>query len=225
MTSPETHFDKAIAHGWAHIEELMGAALSLCAAYLGACGMFMPPTRRLEALAHVRRAEAMLRRVLILMAETVKLAPIRSPFSSAPFGDNRGDAPRKHIGFALIETHPSTTPYDQRQPICIKRPRVRFLDEPDPRGAGVNDVAEPLDPLFARLHALQRIVEAPQAAARRMARWLARRRHGARQTPLKLGTPPGADSMFRRDPLHDPLFDAHYFAREALDRMRKERAT
>ena len=168
-----------------------------------------PPILALGQL--IRPAEVLLRRVLVVMALGLALvAPALRQSTRRTAHTNT--PPRACLpGFSLIEPWPSTTPYDQRRPVCKQRPRILSFDDvvaPEPSRASSEAR------LIARLEALATIIAAPERAARRLAVWFARRRRGLRNSPLRIGRP----VIDRRSEWAAPVFNAQHFAIAAMDR-------
>ena len=178
MTYEERYEGQFLARSFAVLERLLRAARALVGL------QETPPILALGRL--IRPAEVLLRRVLVVMALGLALvAPVLRQSTRRTAHTNT--SPRTCLpGFSLIEPWPSTTPYDQRRPVCKQRPRIRSFDDtvtPEPSRASSEAR------LIARLDALATIISAPERAARRLAVWFARRRRGLRNSPLRIGRP------------------------------------
>ena len=227
MIQIRTQLQRSAQQGWWHVRELFEAALR--DAGLSVLPRMAPffPYRRTLVVRHLRRAEAIARRILVLLACAMELtSPTRrthktEPSRSSAKIDEPAYKPQRVPGFRLTEPWPSTTPYHLRQPVGCAGPMIRFFDRdgflsgPPPKPARI--VLEGQS-LLRRLQALDAVLKSPDATARRMARWLAKRRRGIRPTPLRIGAPSGRDKLWRRNPMQDPLYNYHYLARELLDR-------
>lgn len=215
MNEMTRYEDSVLARGWAHVQELLTAILGLVAVVQLASG-FTPA--RASLLAKLRRAESLARRLLLILA--LRLPPPATParaFSTPKQQDIKPNTPasrERAPAFRLIEPAPSLTIYSP--PGRFLQPRIRFLDEPCPPPASAP--VRPC-PLQRRIRALRAVLEHRRRAASRLARWFARRRHGLRFTPLKIGKPPGR--LPGSDIFYDLIREAHHIACDALDRRRR----
>ncbi len=185
-----------------------------------------PIVRRIRnaALALLRPAEAAARRLIVIAARGVSVAP-GSP--RPPIG-HAAAAPAAGVGrtpaFRLFECWPPVRPRRKAmKPHEVPRIRTFWGELPPPRPE-LSVAAAPPDPgspvnagrLRLRLRALEAALADLPRQARRLARWRARRQRGLRPcAPLRPGRPPG----WRRRPDREVdvvLRECHALACEAL---------
>ncbi|WP_300380966.1 hypothetical protein [Henriciella sp.] len=173
----------------------------------------LSPGLRRRIVALLRPAEALARRLLILLA---KQPAIRAARQGRPLPDwsclpkpGRKAAP----SFRLSEPLVTFAVLLQRQK--AKGPNLLHWHRPAPNTFVKTDQQ---DRLLKRLAALEAVSSNPQRAARRMARWLVRHaRQPGRTSPLRIGYPPGLSDRPPDARLDCLLRDAQMFARSALD--------
>ena len=202
------HFAICVGRGWGIVASLI-AVLSAVSNPRGAA--------RREALHLVRVAEAMMRRMFILMALPLKLFTPRGVVAERPDFSSFATTVHPAARFALTEALAAWPS------LRDSGPRLRVLEYdvyPVPLAAA--GPASGHD-LAARIAALQNAFEHRARHARRMAKWIARARARARSDPgrfyaLRAGRPPGYSPRRRtRDPaVQDSLMDLHGFAWRAL---------
>jgi len=202
------HIGACTARGWEIAAGLiagLSAALSPTRALRGAA--------RREALALLRVAEAMVRRILLLLAGQVQPAKSRAAEALPDFTLMTGPAdpaPR----FALTEPQAR---WPQDSP--ASGPRIRLIDD----ALLAQSSAEPPDPtdpnaqFWRRLAALSHVLAHRRKHLKRMARWLAAaqaRQGPGRRFPIRPGRPPGYSRARRtRDPVtQSSLMDLSTFA-------------
>lgn len=207
MSYEARYKDRFLERGFGVLRELLARAFALAGvrSFAGLSGL--STAHRMAALGILRPAEALARRMLVVMALGIVLPALVARGARAGISPGRN---RRAGGFSLTESRPSTTPYHLRRPICQPRPRIRSFDDPiEPAREAPPEGAR----LIARLYALEALLADPARQARRMARWFSRRRAGARRSPLRLGRPP----VGRRTEFSEFLNDAQHFARWAMD--------
>lgn len=200
------HIVMCLERGWRVVAPLIGA-LARVSNPRGAA--------RREALALVRIAEAMLRRLFILMALPLKLSAAPRGLVDLPDFANFTVSEMPILRFGLTEALAAYPP----EPSI--GPRIRSLDF-----FGLPEAKAPVMPskahdLAARIAALQTAFEHRAKHARRMAKWIARARAligPGRRFALRTGRPPGYSPRRRaRDPVtQDSLMALHGFAWRAL---------
>lgn len=173
----------------------------------------LSPGLRRRIVALLRPAEALARRLLILLA---KQSATRAAGQDCPLPDwsclpkpGRKAAP----SFKLSEPLTTFAVLLQRQK--ASRPDLLHWHRADIQTPAKTD--QP-DRLLKRLAALEAVIANPGRTARRMACWLARHaRQPGRTSPLRIGYPPGRSDRPPDARLDCLLRDAHIFARSALD--------
>ncbi len=232
---------------WPRLRALVAQVCALVGWASGPAPAQLPACVRLAALRLIRPAEAMARRLVLLAAMMDGLPEVKisadpgldpGSFSARP-GPVSGDPglrrDERQALLPLTDTLPGfPRPHnDQRRVPDAEVPRIRRMEAgatwtPPVQGTRDADRAVEAARTFARLSALQSLLEDPAPAARRMARRLARsaamgalppaHRRPVRVTPLRPGWPPG----YRRrggDPLiSGALAELTRLARLALER-------
>jgi hypothetical protein len=199
---------------WARAIEINKAALTHIVAGLIALlklqGNMMPERVPREvyrlALRILHPAESAVRRLIVIAARGLVVPP--PSVRPMPQGFIRTSKVRNRIAFPLFDTRKRFTIDDETEPAATGGPRIRMVDDPDPRiplflprpalrpRADQNDFvsAEEASRLGRRLMAVKRALDNVGAQARRLARWQARRgvmkRPGV-MTPMRPGAPPG----------------------------------
>ncbi len=183
----------------------------------GAVVPHLPRYLHVAALGILRPAESALRRMVVIEARGLSVAP--GPARTAPVvgAIKRGNGaeipcfaliePLQRVGFAKLKTAPGYGP------------RISFFDGFDPvyPAAKVPMPDDPVDArrLCRRLLAMQRALETLPQQAKRLARWLARREAGllrtARTRALRPGRPPGYRARGRH-PVDELLENCHALA-------------
>jgi hypothetical protein len=217
------------------------AVVAAIVALLGGREAGNPIARRLRnaALALLRPAESAARRLIVISARGLTLAPRPAPvFAGAPGGgqdDGRQGGPQPQRLRA-----PAFRLFDPRKrfvlrlaaPRPVGAPRIRTFWAPpsaapawlSPAAPAPPPAAAPSDPdapvplgrLLLRLAALQRALADLPGQARRLARWRARRGAGLlAQGPLRLGRPPGHRPRSGRA-VDGVLGECHFLALDAL---------
>jgi hypothetical protein len=211
-------WDKAIER---NREALMGIVSALfamiAAARIGGAGMMLPRRVWLAVLFVLRPAEAAVRRLVVIAARGLTLAPVRP--RCGPVGTfARADIPREPA-FGLIEPLKDFSALHAGSGWEEARPfGPAFAALPD------SHPDEPLDAarLHVRLRALRLALADISKQARRLARWTARRDAAlkagrpTRVSPMRPGLPPG----WRQRPAHDVdpvLRECHRLAQDLLN--------
>lgn len=162
----------------------------------------------------VRPAESALRRLIIMAARAIVLAPARK-IAKREGRERDGQAGRSGAGplpaFALLDPLKTFSFAPPRAGRPKSFPRIWTLGVTEPRPLPVEPVLLPGDPVAAmqlcrRLAVLKRALDDLDGQARRLARWRARRdftpgRPG-RLEPMRPGWPPGR----RKRPIHEVDF-------------------
>ena len=211
------HVAIALVRGWGIVERLV-ATLALVLQP----GRPLARSSHCEALELLTVAEAMVRRLLMLMVQR-QHRPRAARQTVRELPDFSGFAPAAPLArFQLAE------PLQTWPSLPDTGPRIRSLDfGADPlipadrlhQGCGIK---QPLShTLQRRLRVLQDVLTHRQRHVRRMARWRAkmlalRARRFTRVSPLRAGPPPAYSRRRRRlDPLtFGPLLDLDTFAKE-----------
>jgi len=229
------------------IDRNRAALLAVAAAILALIGEGGPVARlvRSAALALLRPAESAVRRLIVIAARGLAVAP-RSP---RPFIPNPGlvEGSKDGVdGLAAVSSRPPAFPlFDRRKrfgrqlrivPPPRGIPRIRsFWGPPSAQPIGPSAASVAVAPTAAnartdqnalvdisrlrlRLGSLQRALADLAGQARRLARWRARREASSDhrlRSPLRIGHPPGYRQRARRDIDH-ALRDCHALALEAL---------
>lgn len=221
MNGPERHLAIAMERAW----PLLGRLVAGVAAMLGLEGATgpdrIPRFLHRRALRLIRPAEALARRLIVLMARDMAV-PAGPRLSAVPDRDRprrraAEQAPAGAPRFQLFEPLPTLAGLmrERRAGPAGPGPRILCLDQPYP----VAPVAEPgmaAGPLIARLKALEAVLANPVKRARRHAVFLARKRRSnappGRINPIRPGPAPGARSRHTPPELLDLLV---YMANEA----------
>ena len=175
----------------------------------------------------LRPAESAVRRLIVIVAGTIKVKA--APPRPAPAGFVRAAQRKPRVSFQLFDPRqrffckpprPKNEPRPQPRITFFGNGEVRRISlvrEPPPRDDKADGLANPAN-LARRLEALKAALDDLPRQAKRMARALARRQQSPRlklQSPLRPGPAPGA----RRKPIeeiHHVLERCHWLARAAL---------
>ncbi len=181
----------------------------------------LPRYLHVAALGILRPAESALRRIVVIEARGLSIAP--GPARTAHFAGaiKRGNGaeipcfaliePLQRVGFPKLKTAPGYGP------------RISFFDGYDPVYS-TPSAPSPDDPVDAgrlcrRLLAMQRALETLPQQAKRLARWRARRKAGLLRTPrtrtLRPGRPPGFRARGKH-PIDELLQNCHALALYSL---------
>lgn len=205
MTQAADQADEAaLSQGWQRVARLVGLLLALPAIAAGlerlchryATGPLPRPVRR-EALRLVQAAEALVRRLLGIIAQEMLLSRHPAGLHGRPGASTlsrsmgpgsfhvRHDGPVRTPGFRLFETVPAL---DHGVDETDFVPQLAALPRPG--------IARPSAPLLRRVAALEGVLKHRRRAARRLARWLARMAGTKRPRlhNLRPGPPPGLAS-------------------------------
>ncbi len=205
------------------LEALLARLMLLAGVVDGAGPERIPHALRRYILRLLRPAEALTRRLIVLMAREMEVGrhpgrPESVPGPSAPRKQVPDHASRvRDDGATTTHFQLFETLYTRRRrprPVYVPGigPRILCLDAPYP-AAPVTDTAEDdasAAPLIARLRGLQAILENPEKLARRHARFLARKAalpplERGRTSPVRPGWPPGYRSPHTPPWLKDAL--------------------
>ena len=218
MTYEERYEAVFLARSWEVVRRIVASALVLLGVETAADATCIPENTLLSLRRLLRPAEAMLRRILVV--EALKLGPImsRSRVSRSHRASSPGQT-RSAPGFTLIEPWPSTTPYDQRRPICRRAPHIHSFTDTDLLNETPDIPASPDRPAgqgdLNRLQQIEAILAAPDKAIKRLALWFGRRKPTQRSSPLKIGRPPPTSQL----DIRPRLADAQHFANAVMDRF------
>ena len=157
-----------VSHGIAHAQRALSAVAVMTEAHLNPT--ILKRTLAQRARAELARLEIIIRRLLVLMALGLTLPPVIIRASSGHHSDT-----------ARVETKASGR-------VTGLSPR---LMGPDMDRAGLTAMARACGPvqaapILARLAALQELLAAPEAHARRLARTLERQRKAGEAAPMTL---------------------------------------
>lgn len=188
------------------------AALCLMAGLFGTGRRDTPDTQRLtgrlrqEVLRLLRPAEALARRLILLLAREPGLAGQPVPARQTQQPPRRTESPLRvpRSCFSLYEPVAPLTPAQftlfparRRPPASFQAPRLLDLSGPYPADSAPPEPDHTPDPLITRIRGLQACLAAPGRYARRLAGAMARRLASSvfrRANPLRPGWPPGARS-------------------------------
>ena len=199
MSGPDRHLTLAMARAWPQLERLAALVAALLGLFDGRVPARISRGARLGALRLLRPAEALVRRLIVLMACQMDVKT--SPAALSP-GHVNGEAVKRDQSpkarFRLFEPLPGFA-------------RV-FAAPATPQGTEKSEKnGEPFvsaATLIRRLKGLEAVLAAPDAHARRYARLRLRKRQRARPgriDPVRPGYPPGVRSRHTPDWLKDRL--------------------
>jgi hypothetical protein len=164
MTNPSAF----VTHGIAHAQRALASIAALTNAHLNPTTLKRTLAQR--ARAELARLEIIIRRLLVLMALGLTLAPVPIRASSGHHPDTE-----------RVETKASTG-------LLGLSPRVLGPDMDRNAFATAARACGPIPaaPILARLTALQELLAAPEAHAKRLARTLERQRKAGEAAPMAL---------------------------------------
>jgi len=202
------HIGACTARGW----DIAASLIASLSSALSPTRTFTGVARR-EALALLRVAEAMVRRILLLLAGQLKPAKPRDAQTLPDFTlMTRQTEPAPM--FCLTEAQASWP-----QISANSGPRIRLLDDAllSQPSTAAPDPTDPNARFWQRLTALNHVLSHRRKHLGRMARWLAAahaRQGPARRFPIRLGRPPGYSRARRKaDPIsQSSLMDLSTFA-------------
>ena len=214
MENHERYEDQVLRLGWPRLAQGFATLLALIGVSAAVGLEHLPESLRRQVMKRLRPLEIYARRLLVIEALRLNPTPQKS---NKIIGERSVSSMVNKDGtyrsqFSLIESYPSTTPYHLRRKICLKRPRIRSLDEVFPPS---EPAPQRPDRALKRLRALESLLDDSKPAANRLARWFTRRRRGLRRCPLKLGR----CGVNRRHELRNYIVYADIIAREAIDRQ------
>ena len=183
MQFTRAHLDDILAHNWPAAARLVAWARSLA----GLAAATLPKHVLLEARRILRPAESLVRRLIVIMACRIELPqtlssrakpaqPAIDPGSSHPRARGSGNLGCTESLAFSTEPFPKITPF--QYPSLWAPGMVRRLP-PAPEDLAAAPL--PAVHFFARLARLEAAIAAPEAAARRLALWLARRNAAMKQ--------------------------------------------
>ena len=164
MTNPSAF----VTHGIAHAQRALEGVAALTNAHLNPTTLKRTLAQR--ARAELARLEIIIRRLLTLMALGLALPPVRLRASSV-----------QSPAAERVETKASTSLHGL-SPRCLGPDVDRDGFAASARASG----PVPAAPILARLAALQALLAAPEAHARRLARTLERQRKAGESPPIAL---------------------------------------
>jgi hypothetical protein len=170
--------DHLAPEGWLRIASLVAIARHI----LGLDAIPLPRGLAARALLVLKPAEAMARRLLYLMAPDLTVSPANAGASGHPIPAHAPPVSPAKAG-AAIPRFRFTEPLGPGPK--NNGPRIRFFNEP-PRPPKPVRVPRPKTsaPLLARIRALQAVIDQPEAHAKRLARWIARRKARGHPRPV-----------------------------------------
>lgn len=200
MSGPDRHLTLAMARAWPQLERLAALVAALLGLFDGRVPARISRGARLGALRLLRPAEALVRRLIVMMAYLMDVQPVPAALSPA------------HVQHETVKRGQGTQPRFRLFEPLPGFARV-FAAPAAPQGpekAGESPAERPVSAamLVRRLEGLEAVLAAPEAHARRYARWRARRRRMARPgrtDPVRPGYPPGVRSRHTPDWLKDRL--------------------
>ena len=168
--------DHLAPEGWRRIASLVAMARHI----LGLDAIPLPRGLAARALLVLKPAEAMARRLLYLMAPDLTVPPAKAGTSASPIPVPVPVAGRRDARTVTFRFTEPLGPGPKKT-----GPRIRFFTEP-PRPPKPVRVPPPKTgaPLLARISALQAVIDQPEAHARRLARWIARRKAKGHPRPV-----------------------------------------
>jgi hypothetical protein len=182
----------------------LGSIVAMALAFFGQALDILPRGLAAKVLAVRKPGEAMARRLLYLIAPEMSVPPakagpsghaVNAPTHPSPVSPAQAGAASRKAAFRFTEPLGSA-PKPQG-------PRIRFLDGPSlpPKPQRPARAPQSGARLLARIMALQDVINHPDAHAKRLARWLARRRAAGakRPVPFNFDNVPGLNRQ-RLDP-------------------------
>ena len=212
MSDPVTALSPLIARVWPRLVALVArlATLAAQAGATGDCGL------RLQAFRLLRPAEALARRIIMRLAEEIDAGDLQALRASPARAASPRPAHRAACSFCLFEPVPTFAAcfgLSKGRGRFRAAPRILDLDAPSPCPAPAPAPAT-ADTLTGRVEALQRVLDAPDRSARRLARRIARTlaapASDRRITPLRPGWPPGLRSLDTPEWLKAVLLDLNH---------------
>lgn len=199
MSGPDRHLTLAMERAWPQLERLAVMVGALLGLFDGLVPARISRGARLGALRLLRPAEALVRRLIVMMAYLMDVQPVPAALSPAHVQHEtvkRGLSPKPRFrlfeplpGFSGVFAAPGTSQAPERATESPAKPVSAAM-------------------LVRRLEGLEAVLAAPEAYAARYARWRARRRRMARPgrtDPVRPGYPPGVRSRHTPDWLKDSL--------------------
>jgi hypothetical protein len=175
-------------------------------------------------------AESAVRRLIVIAARGLVVPPGRSMPQGIVFA-GKGAKGSRRVAFKLFDARKrfSDAHDDAAGALTVKGPRIRIVDELDPRSQFLATFTQPKTPddkiseaetsrLTRRLDAIKRALDDLPRQAKRMVRWRARRaamESPGFVSPLRPGAAPGHRKR-SRDEIHLLLRECHALARDAL---------
>ena len=210
-----------MARAWPQLSQLLARLMLVIGLSEDRTPERIPRVLRVHILRLLRPAEALARRLIVLLAREVELEQARFRLGERPSSKAQDEG-------RTIEGGHKRSSFTFFEPLCTRRyapspqrpigpgPRILCLDAPYPAAPATETAGDASTaPLIARLRGLKRVLERPETYALRHARFLAKRngppplRGGSgwgRLSPIRPGWPPG-----RRSP-HTPPWLADMLA-------------
>lgn len=187
MHFTRAHLEVLLAANWPVAARLVAWARALA----GSASETLPKHLLLEASRILRPAESFIRRLIVIMACRIEIPQnlsSRTKAAQRPI-DPGPSQPRTPIPGNLTPTEPltvSTAPFPEIRPFAFPglwTPGMVRYTPPTPEELAAAPV--PATHFFARLARLEAALAAPDAAALRLARWMARRRKAVCRLPIR----------------------------------------
>jgi hypothetical protein len=185
MQFTQAHLDDILALNWPVAARLVAWVRTLA----GAATETLPKSVLLKARRILRSAEALIRRLIVIMASRMDIPPAPSSrgkpaIDPGPSLGKSGPPTNPQLGCAEPISF-STEPFPDLRPFTwpsLWTPGMARFTPPTPEELAA--VPLPATGLFTRLARLEAALAAPEAAALRLARWIARR-EAQRKTSAK----------------------------------------
>ena len=224
--SADRHLEIAIARAWPVVAALVARLVVMAGLEGEAAPVRLSRPLHTQILRLLRPAEAIVRRLIVLMAREIELArdgstlmvsgtnhaTMRALPDVFPHGERRR-ATRKqeaHSNFQLFETLPTLAAAwrERRDKTPGPGPRILSLDAPFPVATMPEDGVA-ASPVLARIRGLERVLKDPTRRAKRHANFLGRKAranapHG-RINPVRPGHAPGSRSRYTPPDVRDLL--------------------
>ncbi len=205
------------------LTRIVAALVAVLAAQGGAARLPLP-VYRLIARA-LRPAESAVRRLIVIAARglEVSLPPVR-PLPPGLVIAGKGGG---RVSFQLFDTRRHLSEFEVDRSDLRAGPRIRVVDDVDPRSQFLALFDRPADGLSSaaeavlvsrRVATLQQALDHLPRQAKRMARWIKRRalqKSPKFRSPLRPGPPPGRRKR-SKDEIDEVLTECHALAWDAL---------
>lgn len=193
MHFTHAHLDDILTSNWPAAARLVAWVRALA----GAAADTLPKAVLLKARRILRPAEALIRRLIVIMASRLDIPRVpssrtrrQSAADPGPSPRNRNPCANPQLGCAEPIAF-NTEPFPNLQPFTwpsLWTPGMPRFTPPAPEELA--STPHPATSFFTRLARLEAALAAPEAAALRLARWLARRRAALKESSKPVRTEP-----------------------------------